>query len=310
MATPLELIIFPTEDALTVWCAQDRGFFARQGLAVTITDTPNSGFQIQGLVAGRFHLAQTAIDNVIAYQEGQGTAPLDRPPDLFAFMGGGPIDLPLVAAPAIKTYADLKGATLGVNSLSTGFAFVLRRMLEAGGLGPDDVAFASVGGTPQRWAALKEGKQAATLLAAGFLPEARAQGFNLLGQSLDVLGRYQGTVLAASRAWAAAHEPTLIAVCRAVLAALDWLYDPANLAAAAAVLRARLPRLPEDAALAIVVKLTSSRTAFARRGEIDHDGVKTVLALRTRWGQPQKRLDDPARYIDTRALAAALTEWR
>src|SRR5260370_8952019 len=76
----------------------------------------------------------TAIDNVIAYQEGQGEAQVEVKPELFAFMGGDDGFLRLVTGPEVKTYAALKGKQLTVDARTTGYASVLGKMLQRAGL--------------------------------------------------------------------------------------------------------------------------------------------------------------------------------
>ncbi len=72
---PLEFIVFPGGFNWPVWVAQDKGLFGQNGVTVKITPTPSSVFQLTGLIEGKFDLAMTAIDNLIAYREGQGEAP-------------------------------------------------------------------------------------------------------------------------------------------------------------------------------------------------------------------------------------------
>ena len=102
----INLIVFPGGFNWPVYVAQDKGLFARQGLDVRVTPTPNSTFQLTGLIEGKFDIAMTAIDNLIAYREGQGSV---LGPDLFAFMGGDTGFLRLVTVPEVKSFADLKG---------------------------------------------------------------------------------------------------------------------------------------------------------------------------------------------------------
>ena len=78
-AAPLEVIVFPGGFNWPLWVGQEKGFFAGNGLEVKITPTPNSVFQMQNLAAGKFDIAFSAIDNVVAYDEGQGEAPLAEP---------------------------------------------------------------------------------------------------------------------------------------------------------------------------------------------------------------------------------------
>ena len=88
---------------------------------MTLTPTPNSAFQLAGLIEGKFDIAHTAIDNVVAYTEGQGEAAVFVKPDLVAFMGGDNGFLALVTQPEIKGYGDLKGKTLSVDAMTTGY---------------------------------------------------------------------------------------------------------------------------------------------------------------------------------------------
>ena len=106
---PLSVIVFPGGFNWPIWVAQEKGLFHQNGVAVTITPTPNSVFQLTGLIDGRFDIAHTAIDNVIAYMEGQGEAPTQTKPDLTVFMGGDNGFLRLVTVPEVKSFADLKG---------------------------------------------------------------------------------------------------------------------------------------------------------------------------------------------------------
>jgi ABC-type nitrate/sulfonate/bicarbonate transport system substrate-binding protein len=301
-ADTIEFIAFPGTGNITHFIAEDKGFYAREGVKVTFTPTPNSIFQITETVKGRYHIASTAVDNVVAYQEGQGAAPLDRTPDLFVFMGGGQIDLPLVVAPEVRSYADLKGKPLAVDALTTGFAFVLYKMLERGGLKRSDYKLVSVGGTDKRWESVKAGHQAGSLMNDPFTGFALAAGFRVLQTHTEILPHYQVGSYAASRAWAAANRDKVAGFIRAQIAAVDWLHDPANRAEAAGILTRHMPQLAAPAAKAAVDKLPKS---FAKGGALDMEGVKTVLELRSEYGEPKKRLADPDKYVDLSYLEAA-----
>ncbi len=109
---PLSVIVFPGGFNWPIWAAQEQGYFAKGGVEVKLTNTPNSVFQLTNLIDGKFDIAMTAIDNVIAYMEGQGEAPVATTPDLFAFMGGDNGLLSLAVVPDVKAYQDLKGRTL------------------------------------------------------------------------------------------------------------------------------------------------------------------------------------------------------
>src|SRR5437764_15033348 len=91
----LEVIVFPGGFNWPIWVAQEKGFFRENGVEVNITPTPGSVFQLVNLNDGKFDIAITAIDNLIAYRGGQGED--DEPgPDLTAVMGRAHAFLTLV----------------------------------------------------------------------------------------------------------------------------------------------------------------------------------------------------------------------
>lgn len=297
-AAPLEVIVFPGGFNWPLWVGQDKGFFAANGVEVKITPTPNSVFQIENLVAGKFDIAFSTIDNVIAYDEGQGEVALPVAPDLFAFMGGQYGAVRLVTKPEIRTFADLKGKSLAVDAATTGYAFVLRKILQKNGLAESDYTIARVGGTAARAEALMQGKTDGTILTSPLELAPEAAGFHRIANAVDAIGPYQAVLGVARRAWAKDHETGLVGFIRGYVASLAWLADPAHRDEAAAIYRKNLPRASEAAALKAWDVLLASPEGFQKKGEISLPGVRTVLELRSEYGRPQKNLTDPSKYID------------
>ena len=298
--TTIELICFPGAPNLPIFVSQEQGFFKNAGVAINMTTTPSSAYQAEHLVNAKFHIGGTAFDNVVAYQEGQGAAKLDRTPDLFAFMGATQVELAFIVAPEIKSYQDLKGKTLALDALSTGFAFVLYEMLAKSGLKRDDYEFAAVGATPQRWEAVRAGQHVGTITIEPFTSIAKAQGFGVLETSTGVFPVYQGGSFAASRQWAAANSDTLKGFIKGYLAGLGWTLAPQNREAAKDTLLRNMPEIKPALAGAVMDSLLSARSGLTPEAAILMDGVRTVLALRTRYGQGERPLTDPGKYIDLR----------
>ena len=247
-AKPLNVIVFPGGFNLPIWSGMHCGAFDRQGLEIALHFTAGSMQQLSGLVRGEWEIGLTGFDNVVAYQEGQGEAAIDREPDLFAFMGGDSAFLRLVVRPEIAGYADLRGGVLSVDAFTTGFAFVLRKMLAANGIAEADVRFERAGGVLQRFEALAQGKHAGTLLVTPFDLVAQRLGMRVLQSAAEVLPHYQGVCGAARRAWAADNADVLVRFIRGYLAALDWLYDRGNEDAACALLVEKVPGMSPELA--------------------------------------------------------------
>ena len=299
-AAPLQHLtvnVFPGGFNWPLFVARDKGLFARQGLEVEIQPTTGSVAQMTGLASGRFDIAMTAIDNIVAYVEGEGDKSVGKQPDFFAFMGSDSGFLSLVSDPAIKTTPTLRGTTLLVDARSTGYAFVLYDMLKRAGLKDSDYQVQPAGGMVQRWTAMQKGTGSATLLSTPFDILAKDKGFHQLAWATRVIGPYQGNVAATKREWAAAHRQQVIGYIRAYAAAIDWLYQPQNRDEAIRILRANLPTMPEKLAEETYGELLDPKSGFFRGAKVDEAGIKTVLRLRSTYGKgPQ--LNDPSRYFD------------
>lgn len=303
MSAHIELICFPGAPNLPIFVAQQKGWFEKNGVSINMTTTPSSAFQAENLASGKFQIAGTAFDNVVAYQEGQGAVPL-KDTDFFAFMGATQVELAFITAPDVKTYADVKGKSLALDALSTGFAFVLYEMLERNGLSKSDYGMVPVGATPSRWEAVKAGTHAGTLTIEPFTSIARNQGFNVLDTSTNLFPDYQGGSFAASRKWAAANPEALKGFIRGYLAGLEWTLDPANRAEATDILLANMPEIKPPVAGAVMNSLLSPRSGLTPGAAMLMEGVKTVLALRSKYGTGGT-LSNPGKYIDLQYLEAA-----
>lgn len=303
MSAHIELICFPGAPNLPIFVAQQKGWFEKNGVSINMTTTPSSAFQAENLASGKFQIAGTAFDNVVAYQEGQGAVPL-QDTDFFAFMGATQVELAFITAPDVKTYADVKGKSLALDALSTGFAFVLYEMLERNGLSKSDYGMVPVGATPSRWEAVKAGTHAGTLTIEPFTSIARNQGFNVLDTSTNLFPDYQGGSFAASRKWAAANPEALKGFIRGYLAGLEWTLDPANRAEATDILLANMPEIKPPVAGAVMNSLLSPRSGLTPGAAMLMEGVKTVLALRSKYGTGGT-LSNPGKYIDLQYLEAA-----
>lgn len=301
----LNVIVFPGGWNLPIWAAERQGFFESNGVRVVVTPTPSSTFQMQGFAEGRFDIAMTAIDNVVAYQEGQGEAKIPANPDMFVFMGGDSGFLALVGGKGVNTIGELKGRKLSVDAMTTGYAFVLRELLARNNIAEEQVTFERAGGGLQRYQALLGGAHAGTMLIAPFDLLAMNQGHARLAKADEHLGAYQGVVGAARRSWAKENEQALIGFIRGYHAGVQYVVDPKNREIAEALLvalagRTMTPQLAKQAA----DTLLDPKSGFIRDVSVNMEGVRTVLQLRSKF--TRKTLGDPSKYVDTSYREKAL----
>ncbi len=298
--------VFPGGFNWGLYIAIDRGLFARHGIDVSVMGTPNSVAQMTELAQGQFEIAMTAVDNIVAYVEGQGEAPIGAQPEFFAFMGSDSGFLSLVSHPEIARVSDFAERTLSVDALTTGYAFVLLEILRRNGLKRGDYDVRRVGGMVQRFNSLCERNEDGTLLSAPYNILAKEYGLTELVKATAVLGPYQGNVAAARRPWAQRNEGQVVAFIRGYREAIAWLYEPLRREEAIRILMRNLPQMPQAVAAASYAELLSPADGFFRDCAINLQGMKCVLGLRSRYGSGARPLTDPMKYCDLRYYQEAI----
>ena len=155
-----------------------------------------------------------------------------------------------------------------------------------------------------RWEAIKAKKHDATLLITPFDILAKAAGLNVLQYAIDVYGNYQGLVAASRREWAEKNPKLVEAYIRGTIAGVDFLRDPKNKDEAIAILRKNLPQMSEGLAAQSYAMMAGPK-GFTPKAALDIEGVRKVLALRSEYGEPNKKMTDPMKYYEAKYYKAA-----
>jgi ABC-type nitrate/sulfonate/bicarbonate transport system substrate-binding protein len=281
-----------------LWVASQKGFFERQGLDVELVVIRASDVGIQALAGGSLEIAGSASDAPIAA--------IEKGLDL-VIVGGiiNGLSQSIMAAKKFKSYADLRGATFGAISLTSGVTFALRQVLKAKGLEyPRDYKLLVIGGTPQTYAALLSGQIDAAALSLPVNYAAEEHGFNEIGRFVDVIPNYQLAALSTKRSWAEKNRPVLVRVMKAMAETMHWLYR--NKEAGADLLAKEMKLTPEHARRGWDF-YTSTRT-WDPNGDVNLDGLQIVTQIY--WEQTQSKgpVPKPAKYVDQSYLREALKE--
>jgi ABC-type nitrate/sulfonate/bicarbonate transport system substrate-binding protein len=287
-------------DAATV-AARVHSYFAAEGLDVEITVTPNSTDQMRGVSQGKFEIASTAFDNVLAWsgrlsaeaQAGEGAEIV-----AVAQISDKTV-LPVFVRPEIKTWSDLKGKKLAADAVDTAFALVLRRILLANGLDMTrgDYELVALGTTALRLESMIKGETFAGILNTPFDAKALDAGMRRIGDSREVLPDYPNTILAVNREWGQKNRDTLVSYLRAWLKGMSWVKDPANREAAIKLVGAELKLNPKQAA--------ESVDELSHTGNLNLPGLQVVLDLRNQFGFKLAKGDKLPVYYDAVYFNAA-----
>jgi ABC-type nitrate/sulfonate/bicarbonate transport system substrate-binding protein len=305
-AEALKVVVFAGASNWPFWACQQQGFFAKENIDVSLEFTPSSVELARNMMAGKYDLALAAVDNVVAYDEGQGEVDLGAPADFVALFGIDNGMLSVMASSDIADIKALKGQSVSVDAMTTGFAFVLREVLARNGINENDVTWAKAGGGAQRLEALLKNEQKATLLNTPLDLLAEARGYKRLLRVSEMLGAYQGISAWGRRGAVKEKNAALHGFTRAFHAGVQWIADPLNKEKAITLLMAKMNGMPRATAEQAYQRLLDPADGIYRDLRIDRAGLKTVLDLRTKYAQPRKELIDIERYIDADFLDAAL----
>lgn len=139
-----------------LWVAKDENIFGKYGLDVDLVYIPGAATAVPALLSKDLDiLAGSAATTLQAVSQGA---------KLVMFGTFGPTPYILFTRPEIKTPAQLKGATIGINRTGSSDYYALRRALQKLGLAPDrDVKIVTSGDATVRWSALDKGLIQGTL---------------------------------------------------------------------------------------------------------------------------------------------------
>jgi len=251
---------------LTLWAAQDRGFFAKNGIDAQLIFIPGSPTLIASLNTGDVHFGYTG-----------GTATLG------AVVGGldmrmlasfaNRVQSELVARPEIKTPADLKGKRIGVTSIGgTGWMSALLILEQIGlNIDRDKISISSFGDQRVISQALEGGTIQGAALAGVFSRKLRRAGYYLPGEPDKIA--LTGTALVGKADYLNAHGATARNVVKSLVEGHAYVLNPQNKSSILEILSKRLglrdPAMAADG-------LEDYVTGVERKPFVGVDGLKNI----------------------------------
>jgi NitT/TauT family transport system substrate-binding protein len=280
-----------------LWAAWRRGYFEREGLDVEVVVMRGTAPAVQALIAGSINAGLLANDGPITAVE-QGM-------DLSMIASGSKLTHMLLGGKNYRTWEDLRGATIGSSTLTSGTAFVLRRALKLKGLEYGrDYKLLAVGGTGPSFAAMKTGQIAAAMQAVPYAFQAEEAGFNVIGRISDVLPNYLLSAYTVRRSWAEKNRRNVVSFLKAVVRAKKWFEQDRN--GATEFLSKEFALSPSLTERGLDYYLTTQ--AWHPELEIEMDGLKTVIDIYAEQTGMKGPIPSPEKYVDASYLHQALRE--
>jgi ABC-type nitrate/sulfonate/bicarbonate transport system substrate-binding protein len=289
---------FPNAKALALQVGIAKGLFARRGLTVELEFTESSKAQRDGLAEGKFQLAQGALDNAVAMIE-------TGRQDVVILAGGDSGMNEFIVQGGIGSFGELRGHTILVDATDTAYALQVKKLMARSGVAAGDYTLKPAGASPFRFRAMAEDRSnAAAILNPPFTVEAKRIGMVSLGNTVALLGPYQGVGVFALRGWAEHSADMLERYLAAYVEAVRFVRDRAHRAESVALI-ARENKLEPEVAERTYDELTDPAFGFTPDARFDTAGFRNLLALRAEVeGKPSQTA--PERYLDLRYYERAM----
>ena len=263
------------------YVGQNKGFYAENGLEVTVPRLPSSDAVRDALANGALQIADFGVDNALAMTD-------KNPVDVVILMGIENPPIQFMGAKGMKSVEEIRGKTLLVDDPNTQNAVIMYRILAKHGLQAGrDYQTRKAGGQPFRLDIIrKEPDLGGTMVSWPEFFQMRSEGYPDFGSSLDAVGPLTFHVIFARRDWAAAHRDIVIRFLKADLQAQRWMMDPARKDEVIALLSKGRNFLPEVAKAAYEGLMGPN--GWVKDGTISLAELSNVMKLRAEvegsWG--------------------------
>lgn len=250
--------------------AEEKGFFAREGLEIHFDEATYAPEHNQGMAEGRWDFTLSSADTMIARNTTDGT-------DYVLFMQAEEgLTASLIGRPGISSLEQLRGHLLAGDPGDSNLDLIRMKILRTHGIRESDYKIDIIGSSPKRLDAFLAGRVAAAMLTPPSTEKALAAGGVLLARADDYVPGWPLTCGWTRRAWLKDHRDVVVRFIRAWAAATDWMLDETNRDAAVRLTmeKERMDRERAEETCARVVA----------KARINPQAIRSVMELRIEMG--------------------------
>jgi ABC-type nitrate/sulfonate/bicarbonate transport system substrate-binding protein len=278
--------------------AMRKDYFRRNGIDLVVIPIPGGTDRIvAALDKGEIDAGKNATPYMVqAVLKGS---------DAIAFMAQTANPLySLIVRPEIRSFADLKGRTLGLSTPGDTITLSTVRLLAAKGVRGSDYIAKAVVGTPARFACLQAGECAAVPMGQPEDLEAIRQGFPRLAFTHEAGADLLFNVDMARHAWGTQNN-ALVRFVRAMASSYAFMNDPANREEVVRII-SETGKISEDVARHIFAPyLDADKNVLPKQGEISLSAFDRVLALMGEVSAIPTPVPPAEKFVDLQYLKAA-----
>jgi ABC-type nitrate/sulfonate/bicarbonate transport system substrate-binding protein len=285
--------------SLPLTVAQRKNFFAREGINLVVVPIAGGTDRIvAALDQGQIDAGKNATPYLIqAVLKGS---------DAVAIMSqtSNPV-YSLIGRPDIKTFADLKGQTLGLSTPGDTITLSTLRLLGLKHLKTADFATKVVVGTAARFQCLRSEECAAVPMGQPEDLAAVKEGFPRLAYTYEAGADLIFNVDMTRRAWGEKNKDALVRFARAMGSAYAFINDPNNRNEVVKIVMETGGVSPTFAAEIFAPYLEPGKNVLPRKGELDLAAFNRVIALMAEVGAIPCPAPPAEKFVDLQYLKAA-----
>ncbi len=291
-----------TSSSWPLFVAEEKRFFQKHGIYLEEIIVRGGTNTTRAVLSNTIPIGRINPDYVIDAQEKGAKVKI-----ISGAMGKLPYDL--MARPEIKSGANLKGKTLGVDSLTGGTTLMVREVLEkAFNLKENDYKLLVVGTSPDRYAALKGGSVHATFMGPPFNLRARKDGFTKLTTFHEHLGPIQFVVEFAHEDFLRSNRPHAVSFLKGMIEGQRYLYDPKNKEDILAV-HMKILKSTREAAETDYQFLVEEFKPWPGDSSVNKQAIEKTMDLRANAGRYEgKKTPSYLQYVDTTLVDEAKSQ--
>lgn len=283
-----------------IWAAVQQGFYRDEGLDIDLTVMTNTTAQAAALKDGALQITVAPTEGIIDSVQNGGSLRI-------VAGNSGKLSHFVIAQSRFHSIEDLRGATIGILSMTEGSRFHFQQVAAAHGMTEADYKLKETGGAPARNQALLDRTIDAGLQSIPWSYVAEDAGFVNLADVSAAIPDWQFTTYNVDAIWAKQHSDLVVRFLRATLRGTQWMYSD------------------KAGAVALASRELGIKSEYAERGweyftrtrnitpdlSVNRPGLVKVIEVLKAAGQlPPGTSADPGRYIDGDYLAQAIATAR
>ncbi len=288
-----------TVSALHFYIAQRKGFFTREGINMQIVPIEGGAANmVIALTKGTVDITRTATPYLIQ--------DVLNGSDNVAILGETATPIySLIAKPEIRSFADLKGKTIGLSLAVDTISISTRKLMSMNGVRESDFKVKELVGTPARADCLRKSECDAVPLGQPEDMQLILQGYRRLGVSTDAMPNFQFIVSAVRRSWAEKNKDALVRYARALASSFRYMRDPANRDEVVRIILDTTGSSDQIARQTLQLYFEPERGVVPKQAEIDMKGFAQVIQTMGEVGELKAPLPPVERFVDLQYLKLA-----